>query len=102
MLTATGEQISLSSPSGSTMRGLYVIEHGLAAPQAVELYEAIQECLCPLGLQLYEKKADPNLSTSLMDACQKIYLSGLGIFDLSGSNTDVYLQLGISAGLNKP
>jgi len=84
------------------MRGLYFIEHSLATPQARGLYEAIYESVCPLGLRLYEKKADASPSTSLMDACQKIYLSSLGIFDLSGSNADAFLQLGISAGLNKP
>jgi pSer/pThr/pTyr-binding forkhead associated (FHA) protein len=37
-----------------------------------------------------------------MDACQKVYLSTLGIYDLSSPNPDTYLELGISVGLNKP
>jgi pSer/pThr/pTyr-binding forkhead associated (FHA) protein len=84
------------------MRGLYFIEHSLADPQAEDLYAAIQESLSPVGLQRYETNAASNPSVSLMDACQKIYLSTIGIFDLSAPNPDIYTQTGISAGLNKP
>jgi pSer/pThr/pTyr-binding forkhead associated (FHA) protein len=84
------------------MRGLYFIEHSLANTQAEGLYQAFQDTLAPLGLHLYEAKADPNLSTSLMDACRRIYLSSVGIFDLSEPNPDTFLQIGISLGLNKP
>jgi pSer/pThr/pTyr-binding forkhead associated (FHA) protein len=84
------------------MRGLYFIEHSLAETQSKGLYQALQESLAPLGLQVYEAKAGTSLSSSLMDACQKIYLSTIGIFDLSAPNPNIYLQIGISLGLNKP
>jgi pSer/pThr/pTyr-binding forkhead associated (FHA) protein len=84
------------------MRGLYFIEHSLADSQAGDLYAAIHESLGPVGLQRYETNAASNPSVSLMDACQKIYLSSVGIFDLSVPNPDIYIQTGISAGLNKP
>ena len=84
------------------MRGLYFIEHSLANTQAEGLYQAFQESLAPIGLQLYEAKTDTSLSTSLMDACRKIYLSSIGIFDLSSPNPDTFLQIGICLGLNKP
>jgi pSer/pThr/pTyr-binding forkhead associated (FHA) protein len=84
------------------MRGLYFIEHSLADPQAEDLYAALHESLGPVGLQRYETNAASNPSVSLMDACQKIYLSSIGIFDLSTPNPDIYTQAGISAGLNKP
>ena len=84
------------------MRGLYFVEHGLVSTQAEGLYQAIEECLAPVGLQRYESKADSNKPTSLLDACQRVYLSTLGIFDLSAPNPDTYLGIGISLGLNKP
>jgi pSer/pThr/pTyr-binding forkhead associated (FHA) protein len=84
------------------MRGLYFIEQSLAKAQAEGLYQAFQKSLAPIGLQLYEAKAGIDTSTSLMEACQKIYLSTLGIFDLSVPNLDTYLEVGISLGLNKP
>ncbi len=84
------------------MRGLYFVEHGLARAQAEGLYQAIGDCLAPAGLQLYESKADTEKPISLMDACQKVYLSTFGIFDLSVSSPDTYLGIGISLGLNKP
>ncbi len=84
------------------MRGLYFIEHNLAKAQAEGLYQALQKSLAPIGLQLYEAKTGSDTSTSLMDACQKIYLSTLGIFDLSVPDLDTYLKIGISLGLNKP
>lgn len=84
------------------MRGLYFIKHSLAKTQAEGLYQVLQESLAPIGLQLYEAKDGTELSTSLMDACKKTYLSTIGIFDLSGPNPDAYLEIGISLGLNKP
>jgi hypothetical protein len=84
------------------MRGLYFIEHCLAKTQAEGLYQTLQQSLAPIGLQLYEAKGATNPSTSLMDACQKSYLSTIGIFDLSVSSPDTYLEIGISLGLNKP
>jgi pSer/pThr/pTyr-binding forkhead associated (FHA) protein len=84
------------------MRGLYFIEQSLAKAQAEGLYQALQTSLAPVGLQLYEAKAGIDTPTSLMEACQKIYLSTLGIFDLSVPNLDTYLEVGISLGLNKP
>lgn len=84
------------------MRGLYFIEHSLAKTQAKGLYQALQNSLTPIGLQLYEAKPGTGTSISLMDACQKIYLSTIGIFDLSVPNLDTYLEIGISVGLNKP
>lgn len=84
------------------MRGLYFIEHSLADTQAADLYAAIHASLDPVGLQRYETHAAGKASISLIDACQKIYLSSVGIFDLSTPNPDIYMQTGISAGLNKP
>jgi DNA-binding winged helix-turn-helix (wHTH) protein len=84
------------------MLGLYFIEHCLAESQAEGLYQALQESLLPVGLQLYEANDGNRPSTSIMDACQKAYLSTLGIFDLSAPSPDTYLEIGISIGLNKP
>jgi DNA-binding winged helix-turn-helix (wHTH) protein len=84
------------------MRGLYFIEQSLARAQAEDLYQALQESLAPAGLQLYEAKAGIDTCTSVMDACQKNYVSTFGIFDLSVPNLDTYLKIGISLGLNKP
>ncbi|GAB4543159.1 MAG: hypothetical protein Kow0063_36000 [Anaerolineae bacterium] len=84
------------------MRGLYFIEHGLSRTQAEGLCQAVQESLAPIGLQYYDANASAAPTTPLMDACRKNYLSSIGIFDLSASNPDAYLQIGISLGLNKP
>jgi|GEM_PF-1522434 hypothetical protein len=84
------------------MRGLYFIAHGLATTQADDLHQALQESLAPIGLQRYEANGGADPSTSLMEACRQSFLSSLGIFDLSAPNPDAYLQIGISAGLNKP
>jgi hypothetical protein len=84
------------------MRGLYFIEHSLAKAQAEALYQAIGEALAPIGLQPYESQADAGKPISLMEACQRVYLSTLGIFDLSVSSPDLFLGIGISLGLNKP
>jgi pSer/pThr/pTyr-binding forkhead associated (FHA) protein len=84
------------------MRGLYFVEHSLGTSQAKGLYQALQESLCPIGLQMYETKANAGTSTSLMEACKKTYLSSVGIFDLSAPRADTYLQIGISVGLSKP
>jgi len=37
-----------------------------------------------------------------MDACQRIYLSTIGLFDLSVPHPDLYLEIGLSLGLNRP
>ncbi len=84
------------------MRGLYFIEHGLSETQSEGLFQAFQESLAPIGLQLYEAEDGTYLSTSLMEACQKAFLSTLGVFDLSRPSPDAYLEIGISLGLNKP
>ncbi len=84
------------------MRGLYFIEHGLAKTQAEGLCQALQESLAPIGLKSYEAEDGTDLSTSLVDACHKMYLSTVGIFDLSRPDPDAYLGIGISLGLNKP
>ncbi len=102
------------------MRGLYFVKHNLAETQAEGLCLALQESLTPVGFQLYEPStpASPQTRvlspegmadeaaagdfTNLMDACQKIYLSTIGIFDLSIPDPDVYLEIGISLGLNTP
>ena len=65
------------------MRGLYFIEHSLPKAQAEALYQAIGEALAPIGLQPYESQADAGKPISLMEACQRVYLSTLAIFDLS-------------------
>lgn len=83
------------------MRGLYFVEHGLDKTQAKGLNEALQSSLNPVGLQLYEAKTEADTS-SLMNICQAVYLSSLGIFDLSVPNPHTYLKIGISLGLNKP
>jgi DNA-binding winged helix-turn-helix (wHTH) protein len=84
------------------MRGLYFIEHGLAESQADDLRQALRESLAPTGLQGYEAKAGDSPSTLLLNACQRIFLSSIGIYDLSARRQGSYLQIGISAGLNKP
>jgi hypothetical protein len=84
------------------MRGLYFIEHGLTEAQADDLCQALQESLAPAGLQCYEENSGASPSTSLLDACQRAYLSTIGIYDLSTPKPDSYLQIGISVGLNKP
>jgi hypothetical protein len=84
------------------MRGLYFIEHNLVRAQAEALYQAIGDALLPAGLQPYESQADAGQPTSLMEACQRVYLSTLGIFDLSVPSPDLYLGIGISIGLNRP
>jgi hypothetical protein len=84
------------------MRGLYFIEHNLARAQAEALCQAIGETLLPIGLQPYESQVDAGQPASLMEACQRAYLSTLGIFDLSMASPDLYLGIGISIGLNKP
>jgi pSer/pThr/pTyr-binding forkhead associated (FHA) protein len=84
------------------MRGLYFIEHGLAKAQADNLCQALQESLAPTGLQSYEANANSGPSPSLMADCQRIYLSTIGIYDLSAAKPGSYLQIGISVGLNKP
>ena len=84
------------------MRGLYFIEHGLAETQADDLRQALQESLAPTGLQGYEANAGVNSSTPLLDACQRIFLSGIGIYDLSAHTPDSYLQIGISAEVIDP
>jgi hypothetical protein len=105
------------------MRGLYFIEHGLANTQVESLYQALEESLAPIGLRLYESPTgspraphgmpqgkapraphgvDTGKAATLMDVCQKIYLSTIGIFDLSVPNPNTYLEIGISLGLNMP
>jgi len=83
------------------MRGLYFVQHGLYHTQAEGLCQALQESLAPIGLEQYETKSDAETSSLLMDACQKIYLSTIGVFDLSAPNPDAYLEIGISLGLNR-
>ncbi len=56
------------------MRGLYFIEHNLVRAQAEALYQAIGDALLPAGLQPYESQADAGQPTSLMEACQRVYL----------------------------
>jgi hypothetical protein len=84
------------------MRGLYFIEHNLARAQAEALCQAIGEALLPIGLQPYESQADADQPASLMEVCQRTYLSTLGVFDLSVASPDLYLKIGISIGLNRP
>ncbi|UCC89858.1 MAG: FHA domain-containing protein [Anaerolineales bacterium] len=84
------------------MRGLYFIKHSLAKAQAKDLHEAVQESLAPIGLQSFESKDDTDAATSPLRACQKNYLSALGIFDLSGPDPEAYLEIGINLGLNRP
>jgi len=83
------------------MRGLYFVEHGLAKAQAGDLHQALKASLNPIGLQLYEAKTGAD-TLSLMDACQSVYLSSFGVFDLSVPNPHAYLKIGICLGLNKP
>jgi hypothetical protein len=84
------------------MRGLYFLKHGLAETQAQSLHQALQESLAPIGLQSYETKDGTDPAISALRACQKIYLSTLGIFDLSAPEPESYLEIGLSLGLNKP
>ncbi len=84
------------------MRGLYFIEHNLAKTQAEALYQAIGEALLPIGLQPYDSQANAGQPASLMEICQRAYLSSLGVFDLSVASPDLYLEIGISIGLNRP
>jgi pSer/pThr/pTyr-binding forkhead associated (FHA) protein len=84
------------------MRGLYFLEHGLAQTQADDLQQALQGSLAQIGLQCQETNGGVGLSTSLLDACRRTYLSTIGVFDLSAPKPDTYLQIGISVGMNKP
>jgi FHA domain len=84
------------------MRGLYFIKHNLAKTQAEALCQAIGEALPSIGLQPYESQADAGQTASLMEICQRAYLSSLGVFDLSVASPELYLEIGISIGLNRP
>src|SRR5512137_2156043 len=84
------------------MRGLYFIEHNLAKAQAEGLCQAVGEALLSIGLQPYESQADASQTASLMEICQRAYLSTLGVFDLSVASPSLYLGIGISIGLNRP
>ena len=84
------------------MRGLYFIKHNLAKAQAGALCQAIGEALLPIGLQPYESQAGAGQTASLMEVCQRAYLSTLGVFDLSVASPNLYLEIGISIGLSRP
>ena len=84
------------------MRGLYFLEHGLTKTQADDLQQALQGSLAQIGLQCHEPNGSVGLSSSLLDACRRTYLSTIGVFDLSAPKPDTYLQIGISVGMNKP
>jgi pSer/pThr/pTyr-binding forkhead associated (FHA) protein len=84
------------------MRGLYFVEHGLQPTQAEGLCQALEQSLGSIGLRPYESGHEADKSASVIEACQRTYLSTLGVFDLSVPSPNAYLGIGLSLGLNKP
>ncbi|MFQ6101002.1 MAG: FHA domain-containing protein [Anaerolineae bacterium] len=114
--------LQLNPQDGAVRRALTQIqsetvgEIGIAEPQIAaglqqsenieDFRRVVASVFSPLGCEFYHagKSADKGIEGQplLLDICQEIFSASFGIFDLSSENPDVYLEIGIALGLNRP
>ncbi len=87
---------------------------GGASPQYSESIEGFSKVIAavfsPLGYEPYYTGKSAGEGTDkglegqplLLNICQQIFSTSLGVFDLSSENFNGYLELGIALGLNRP
>ena len=80
----------------------YFVGHRLTPENIDDLREVIADVLGSLGYEpFYADKALEGQSL-LSKICQRIFLTNFSVFDLSSANPNVYLEMGIALGLNRP
>lgn len=80
----------------------YFVGHALTPENIEDLRPAIVEALQPSGCAPYFPDKFVIGKTRLRARCEQIFLSGFGVFDISAGAPDVYLELGIALGMNRP
>ena len=94
----TGAKVEAAKPQA---------EASLQQPENVENFrKVVARVFGPLGCEFYYagKSADKGIGVEslLLDICQEIFSTSFTIFDLSLENPNVYLEMGIAFGLNRP
>lgn len=67
-----------------------------------DLRRAIRDIFHPPHLRAYFARESTSSGDILFKICRKIWLSRGGIIDLTTENPNIYLELGIAIGMNKP
>jgi pSer/pThr/pTyr-binding forkhead associated (FHA) protein len=82
-------------------KGKYFVGHGLTHTQVKDLRRSIESALG--ASQFTPLYADSKVEQQhiLWKICENIHRADFGIFDLSSGRPNVYIELGISLGLNK-
>ena len=80
----------------------YFVGHQLTKETTDDLRGVVSRSLEPIGHKPCYADAVLEGQTLLFKICQKIFLSRFSIFDLSSPNPNVYLEMGIALGLNRP
>jgi hypothetical protein len=80
----------------------YFVGHRLTPENIDDLRGVIADVLGSLGYEpFYADKALEGQSL-LAKICQRIFLTSFSVFDLSSANPNLYLEMGIALGLNRP
>lgn len=83
--------------------GEYFIGHPLTDDDYTHyLRSKISDVFRPAGYEPYYAESDASGGMTLLRKCQKIFASSFCVFDVSQSDPDVYIELGIALGFNKP
>jgi len=80
----------------------YFVGHELTPAKIGDLRRVLGKVFTPLGVEPYYPDRHYEQQPILLKICQKIFLTRFGIFDLSTPNPNVYIELGIALGFNKP
>jgi hypothetical protein len=80
----------------------YFVGHSLTPENVKDLRRVIDGVFSPRGYVPYYADKPLQVQSLLFNICQKIYLADFCVFDLSLSSPNVYLELGIALGFNRP
>ena len=80
----------------------YFVGHEFTPAKIGDLRRVLGKVFTPLGVEPYYPDRHYEQQPILLKICQKIFLTRFGIFDLSTPNPNVYIELGIALGFNKP
>ena len=80
----------------------YFVGRPLNPENADELTKVLTGVFGHLGYAPCEAAPGVEGPSLLLNVCQEIFATRFGVFDLSSRNSNVYLELGIALGLNRP
>jgi len=80
----------------------YFIGHRLIPENIDDLRRAIANALHPLGYEPYYADKTIEGKPLLLKICHKIFTASFCVFELSSPNPNVYLEMGIALGFNRP